>query len=363
MPKKLVVLLDGTNNQFGDNNTNIVRLLSVLHQNEEQVVFYSAGVGTFGLNDVVFQWQQLLPRILGLAFGWGVRQTLESAYRFLMDNYEPGDEVYVFGFSRGAYTARSLCAMLKGVGLLQRHMPNQFKYAYELMKQVKRSAERDDKRGFAALARFRSLYSRTCRVRFLGVFDTVKSVGWVYSPFSFLYTASNDAVRTVRHAVSLDERRCFFRQNLWNGGEGQDCEEMWFAGVHSDVGGGYPEAQSGLAKVALKWMCEAAAKEGLGFHEAKYEQIVLGNGAGLAKPDPLAEQHESLRGWWWLAELLPRRYQDPQQAYRTRIEFPLVQWSECGRYRRVAGPIQLHPSALERVQGNVGYVIPSVTPG
>lgn len=364
MAKNLVVLMDGTANQFGDNNTNIVKLLAVSRQDASQVVFYSAGIGTFGLRDVVFQWQHALPRILGLAFGWGVRRTLESAYRFLMDNYEPGDSIYVFGFSRGAYVARSLCAMLKGVGLIHAHLPNQFDYAFDLMKQV---GKRPPGEAFPMLARFTNLYSRKVKVRFLGVFDTVKSVGWVYSPFSFPYTASNNIVQTVRHAVALDERRCFFRQNLWNVAEHKDAKEVWFPGVHCDVGGGYPEAESGLAKVALQWMCEEARKAGLAVEAGAFDRVVMGQGAHgrrpASAPDAAAPMHVSLKGPWWLVEPLPRRPRDAENGFKVRWEFPLFDWRHVGRLRRVSGTIMVHPAAVQRAQAGIGYAIPPVGTG
>jgi uncharacterized protein (DUF2235 family) len=200
-------------------------------------------------------------------------------------------------------------------------------------------------------------------VRFLGIFDTVKSVGWIYSPFSFPYTASNNLVQTVRHAVSLDERRCFFRQNLWHASPGQDCKEVWFAGVHSDVGGGYPEQESALAKIPLAWICDSAQGSGLIVDPELYRKVVLGQGKidrqPTSAPDPLGMQHESLQGPWRLVEWLPRRYLNLVENFRTRWEFPMLDSSARGRYRRLAGRITIHPTVLQRVDAGA-YKLPAV---
>jgi uncharacterized protein (DUF2235 family) len=126
----------------------------------------------------------------------------------------------------------------------------------------------------------------------VGVWDTVSSVGWAWDPLHIPYTAKNPDLRIGRHAVSIDERRCFFRQNLWSAAlPGQDIKQVWFAGVHSDVGGGYAEAESGLAKISLEWMLCEAGTAGLILDRAK-AAVVLGRkrkfdshwGAGAESP-------------------------------------------------------------------------------
>jgi uncharacterized protein (DUF2235 family) len=365
MAKNLVVLLDGTGNKFDEANSNIVKLLSMLEQNSSaQLCYYSAGVGTFGLAETLFEWQRVPAKILGLAFGWGIPKTAENAYRFLMDNYEEGDRVFILGFSRGAYTARVLAGMLKAIGLLRAQIPNQFDYGFKLMQKLK--GKRKD-RIYRLMSNFKALFSRPCRVSFLGLFDTVKTVGWIYSPFSFPYTASNDNVAIVRHAVSLDERRCLFRQNLWSPASGQDVKEVWFAGVHSDVGGGYPDAESGLSKYPLCWMARECVQAGLLLDQSKCEAIIYGanyrKGGGSTGPTPDAVQHESLRGWWWLPELLPRLSRDASSGYKQTMVFPIFNWLELGRRRKILRPIAIHRSVSLRLNAGIGYQPPQLPEG
>jgi hypothetical protein len=144
-------------------------------------------------------------------------------------------------------------------------------------------------------------------VHFVGVWDTVGSVGFVNNFRSFPYTGHNPEVTHVRHAVSIDERRSTFRQNLmFPAPPTQDVKNVFFAGVHSDVGGGYPPKESGLAKIAFGWMMRESKNCGLDIDEAALsrELTVVG-----APPDPCGPLHKSLKSFWWLGELLPmKRY-------------------------------------------------------
>src|SRR5262249_17837969 len=147
--------------------------------------------------------------------------------------------------------------MLHKVGLLDGGNRNLLPYASKMFKQDR------NRRTWAG---FSQLFGRACPVHFLGLWDTVSSVGWVFDPFTLAFTANNDSVRIVRHAISIDERRAFFRQNLWGeglilpDGTAQDVKQVWFAGCHSDVGGSYPERESGLSQIALEWMADEAVR-------------------------------------------------------------------------------------------------------
>src|SRR5207253_745958 len=171
---------------------------------------------------------------------YGISDNVADAYQFLMRNFEPGDRIYVFAFSRGAYTARVLCGMLHIVGLLTSGNEALIPYAIRMIKG----------RGidFDVLADFKRTFSRECKVHFIGVWDTVSSVGWIYNAVQFAFTATNPDIAIVRHAVSIDEQRAFFRQDLFvDLHSNQDLEQVWFAGVHSDVGRSYPESESQLS--------------------------------------------------------------------------------------------------------------------
>ena len=282
MSRNIVLCCDGTGNELADRSSNVVKLCHALVRDEmRQAVFYNPGVGTVPVPELHGGVRTFVRKVRGLGFGYGITEDIKSAYRYLMNTYEPGDRVFFFGFSRGAYTARAVAGMVHRCGLLGRNNEPLVDYAYK--------AYREQFDG-ELLERFRSTFSRPCKIAFLGAWDTVASVGlW---PESFPSTRHNPAIEVVRHAVSIDEVRAKFRTNLFGEVEGQDRKEVWFAGVHSDVGGGYPEA--GLSNLALRWMAREAAQHGL-----------LVNQAELPEGDANGMLHESLTGAWQVLEWLP----------------------------------------------------------
>lgn len=304
MPKKLVVCCDGTGNEFGESISNVVKLYKTLICGDDQIAYYHPGVGTMGARSALTSIGKWWTKVIGLAFGYGISDNVADAYLFLMRRYEPGDQIYVFGFSRGAYTARALCGMLHIVGLLTEDNEALIPYAIRMIK--------NKKIDFAVAADFKQTFSRECKPHFVGVWDTVSSVGWVYNAVRFPFTTatSNPDLNIVRHAMSIDEHRAFFRQNLFGAPNSknpqQDVLEAWFAGVHSDVGGSYPEAESQLSKIALRWMLCEAERAGLNVDQAR-KAAILGGTPPWISPDPLTlNQHESLHGWWWIAEIWPK---------------------------------------------------------
>jgi uncharacterized protein (DUF2235 family) len=352
MAKNIVVCCDGTGSEYGDHNTNVLKLYSILPKNDgRQATFYDPGVGTYSLPAVFNQPARWAAKMLGLAFGWGMTANIADAYRFLMRTYQRGDRVFLFGFSRGAYTARAVAAMLYKCGLLDQRNDNLLPYAVNLFKYERRPR---------IYAGFRRAFSRHCRVHFLGIWDTVKSVGWIFDPLTLPFTRHNPGVRTVRHAVSIDERRCFYRQNLWGPpAEGQDVKQAWFAGTHSDVGGSYPETESGLAQIALQWMVEEAAGSGLLIDEKRRETVVPRglpapeelrfddedeNAEFHARPDFRGPIHPSLRGLWWIPEFIPKMYSDPRDDYRKKLMIP------CGRRRWIPEHSIIHESVVRRMR-------------
>lgn len=160
------------------------------------------------------------------------------------------------------------------------------------------------------------------------VWDTVTSVGWIENPLRLPYTANNPSIRISRHAVPIDERRAIFRINLWVPAEPpkpsgpEDLMQVWFPGVHSDVCGGYPEKESGLSKFPLEWMASEAHKAGLLVDRRKFDQVMGRAGGDEAPADPDACLHESLRGWWRLAEIVPKKLADSNAGwFGRRINF------------------------------------------
>lgn len=351
MSKNIVICCDGTGNQFGKNNSNVLKVYSVLRIDRGlQTAYYHPGVGTMGARNALSTAGKLWTRVKGLAFGYGLSDNIADAYQFLMNEFEDEDKIYLFGFSRGAYTVRALCGMLHMFGLLRPGNAGMIPYAMRLFK-----TRKHDK--FALGAKFKKTFSRECKPHFLGVWDTVSSVGWVLDPIGLRpgalpFTAQFPDIPVVRHAVSVDERRAFFRQNLivpLDTSSGQDLKQLWFPGVHSDVGGSYAEEKSGLSKIALRWMLNEATKAHLAVDAEKMDAI-LGGDPRYAKPDPTAKIHNSLTVWWWPGEIWPKRTMVPV-AERGEDK---VRWSRTirlnlWRRRYIAEGAHLHFSVKERM--------------
>ncbi len=357
-----MICFDGTNNQFGPENTNVVRLVQVLGRDpERQWLYYDPGVGTLPEPNAFSRLQKWLSKVYGLAFGGGLVRKVGDAYAYLMNTWEPGDEVYLFGFSRGAYTARVLAGLLHNLGLLPRGHTNLVPYVLRLNAAVRDVDPAGDKAGYWDLcADFRWTFSRKIdkddderrfRVRFLGVWDTVSSVGWVWDPKRYPFTTSNPSIEIARHAVSVDERRWFFRQNLLQRVEGQDLVELWFPGVHSDVGGGYPEADGGLWRVAFQWMLDEARAAGLLVDDGRLQHVL---DQTPASPTPWDDpQHDSLTWIWWPAEFFPKMVRNPDtKATRPRIG--------RGRYRTIRDGDVLHNATLRRIR-EIEYAPPNLS--
>ena len=367
MPKNIVICCDGTGNEVGANLSNVLKLYRVLRKTSAQVVFYDPGVGTLGSSDPWSRLKNKFRLVWGLATGYGLDDNVRDAYRFLVDQYEEGDQVFLFGFSRGAYTVRMLAGFLRLVGLVEREQRNLADYA---LTAYKRAAEQND---FEIAWRFeRVVATRRVPIKFAGVWDTVSSVIvprpdrlYVPSLQELPYTKTNSFIEVFRHALAIDERRRMFRANLWNEpqrfkpnpfskdeGTPQDVKQVWFAGVHSDVGGGYPESESGLAKYPLRWMIDEAVAHGLLINDVMYEHLVMGKErkGGSRKyvaPDAAGPIHKSLAGGWPILEWLPKRAK--------RIEWPL-RHSLLGWYLPRAEPrpigknARVHASVPDRIR-------------
>lgn len=354
MPKNIVVCCDGTGNEFGEQKSNVIKLYETLVCNAAQIAYYHPGIGTMGARNALTQIGKWWTRVIGLAFGYGISDNVADAYQFLMRRFEPGDQIYVFGFSRGAYTARALCGMLHVVGLLTEDNEALIPYAIRMIKRPQMD--------FRVAADFKKTFSRECKPHFVGVWDTVSSVGWVYNAVRFPFTNAtrNPDLHIVRHAVSIDERRAFFRQNLFGAPNNpqQDVKEVWFAGVHSDVGGGYPESECQLSQLALRWMLCEAQLGGL-LIDPKRMADILGGRPPFVAPNPATtNQHESLHGWWWVAEVWPKvvRLQTAQSTWQSSIRLNL------GRRRWVPVDPLVHESVEQRLASPVARYKPRNLP-
>src|SRR5208337_285653 len=191
VPKNIVICCDGTGNEFGDHNSNVVNLFGTLIVDErQQVAYYHPGVGTMGAPAARNRISKAWSVVAGLAFGAGLLDNVEDAYRYLMEVYEAGDRIFLFGFSRGAYTVRALAGVLHMFGLLHRGNLGLIPYITRMF------AKRTRKAGgmthtFQVADGFKETYCRDCGPHFVGVWDTVSSVGWIWNPLKLPYTAQN----------------------------------------------------------------------------------------------------------------------------------------------------------------------------
>ena len=278
MAKNIIVCCDGTGNEYGPHNTNVVKLYEAVERDPQQIAFYDPGVGTFSIFGRTLG--RHLGILLGQMFGAGLQRNIEDAYRYLMDRYEADDRLFLFGFSRGAYTVRALAGMLHRCGLLQKGSVNLIPYASRIY---------NDRARHPLAAGFKRAYCHECHPHLIGVWDTVGSMGWFWGR-KFFDTALNPDVPYAYHAVSIDERRRKFPVSLWRKpGKGQTIEQVWFPGVHSDVGGSY--AESGVSDVALEWMLAKAEAQGLRLKTDWRKRIA---------PDPSGPIHNSRKGFWRL---------------------------------------------------------------
>lgn len=347
MPKNIVVCCDGTGNEFGEENSNVVKLYSTLAINAEQLGYYHPGVGTMGDPRARTKVGKVWSTVLGLAFGRGILSNVADAYRYLMDEYADGDRVYLFGFSRGAYTVRCLAGALHMFGLLCRGNEGLIPYVIRMFAEATRR-HKGMQSTLAVAEQFKRTLSRNCPIHFVGVWDTVSSVGWIYDPVVLPFIGQNPLIRMGRQALSVDERRCMYEGRLWGQAlSGQDIKQVWFAGVHSDVGGSYPEEQSGLSKIALQWMLNEGEAAGLRVDQRRAAMVLAQEPPEEWMPRYIAPDaktkwlHRSLKGLWWTLEFLPHRVYDRHQDRAVWI-LPL------GRHRFIPENSTLHASVFER---------------
>lgn len=306
--RNLVVCCDGTGNVWspGGGTTNVVRLVRALSRDRSrQICFYDPGVGTpdgyvadgaGGLG-----WKDRLRRLGGLAWGDGVWTNVAEAYLFLVEHYRPGDRIFLFGFSRGAFTARAVAGVIHLCGLLEREHDN---LVPALLKVYRSPSGRTRDEAGEAL---KQAFSRDgVAVHFTGVWDTVESVGIVRLLAGAHITSNRDVKSTyvhVRHAVALDELRAPYLPRLYAAAEqpladGRTFKQVHFCGAHSDVGGGY--AHDGLSNAALHWMVREANDVGL-----LVEPDVLDRFA--VNPLDCLHDETSRLPYWTLAGIFTRR--------------------------------------------------------
>lgn len=394
MPRNIVICCDGTGNEIESRLSNVLKLFRVLQKNENQLVYYSPGVGTVADYE---PWQRLklwVREFLGLATGYGLDDNVLDAYRFLCTHYEDGDSIWLFGFSRGAYTVRVLAAFIYVIGLLKPSQLNLAPFAFTAYKKASRDSHRDKcvadedalraaasdaeiATGLPAAWEFRRVAGgRPVTIKFIGVWDTVASV-IVPRPDRLLldmerlrFTRTNPGVEIFRQAIALDERRRMFRLDKWTepqtfktnpfndkNWKAQDSKQVWFAGVHADIGGGYPESQSALSKYPLLWMINQAKAAGLKTSTAMINHLVLGkprkdSSRTYVSPNPAGKLHRSLKGLWWILEFLPKRTKWREWSRRPSF---LGLYLPLAEPRPVPDGAPIHGSVFDRIAAVPDY--------
>lgn len=260
MPKNIIVLSDGTGQEGGEgNNTNVYKLFNLLEdRTDNQITFYDRGLGTG------------FRKITGNISGMGISQNIYECYQFIFDNYKAQDNIFLFGFSRGATTVRSLSAFIHLFGILPKSRPELIKKAYKIYKiedSVERKKTADD---FVA-----KHHNQWTKIKFLGVWDTVDALGLPIKSLSTLVDwfpffrhkyhnlTLSESVEHARQALAIDDERLTFHPKIWDKEikSYQTMKQVWFSGMHTDVGGGYKEQD--LSDIPLIWMIEEAKQHGL----------------------------------------------------------------------------------------------------
>ena len=314
MPKNIVIFSDGTGQEGGKGtNSNVYHMFNMIEDRTPgQIAFYDAGVGT--------GWRKVTGNIAGM----GISRNIRQAYKFIFENFQSGDCIYLVGFSRGATTVRSLSNFIHHFGILPRSRPELIKKAYRI---YKRSDKDDIKRRAGAFVN--KHHTMWTKIEFIGCYDTVTALGLPFKSASavldgirwfrhkFHDLKLSPSVKHAYHALAIDDERITFHPELWETEvkDYQTIHQVWFAGMHTDVGGGYEE--HGLSDIALVWLTGKAVGHGLRIHP--YEVEIVENSRDV--------MHDSRRKLWQKVFYWhERRSWDPK-----RTDTPVVHQSVLDR--------------------------------
>ncbi|VDB86424.1 unnamed protein product [Peniophora sp. CBMAI 1063] len=401
--RNLIVCIDGTSNQFGEKNTNVIELYSLIQKGESdgQLTWYNSGIGTYARPSwkSLSWYKQVLAHKIDLAIAWNFESIVLDAYRWLSETYKDGDCIYLFGFSRGAYQVRTLSAMIEKVGLIHRGNEKQIPFAYQWYsdpdsdlpiteeppsnadagRSPASSPDLHDSRPSSpspheseaptssqskaepslirTAKRFKQVFSRNVKVHFVGAWDTVSSIGIVRG--RKLLPGTIDGMNYVcyfRHALALDERRVKFLPEYAHGGrskghgdhaDANHTKEVWFAGTHSDIGGGNVENRSlDRTRPSLRWMFSEASAAGLHLDPLQLNR----------KDVEDIKVNESLTGiFWWLLEYLPLRrltyFAETEEAGKDTTHQP-----HAGGVRVIQEGQKIHPSVWRSKYLGTDYI-------
>ena len=317
MPKNIVIFSDGTGQEGGKGaSTNIYKLFNIIEdRSSKQVSFYDRGLGT--------GWRKLSGNIGGA----GILKNILECYTFIFENFEAGDQIYLFGFSRGAATVRSLSSFIHYFGIMPKSRPELIKKAIKIYKNKDEDERERKAKEFVSVH-----HTMWTRIKFLGCYDTVAALGLPIKPLSVLidnlpgfkhefhnYKLS-DSVENAYQALAIDDERETFHPILWDTDTSahQNIKQVWFCGMHTDVGGGYDEQE--LSDIPFLWMKDMAVNHGLRIYPSASFSI---------NADVNGQMHNS-------------RGKGPTKLYRKKQRF----WDS----KRTDKPI-VHKSVLQRKKG------------
>ncbi|WP_394172780.1 DUF2235 domain-containing protein [Thalassotalea litorea] len=272
----IIICADGTWNRpeedlqkdFPTNVLKLARAISPGSNNSKQHVFYDWGLGSYHNSAGAG------------ATGAGIHKNILDGYRYIVQNYADGDHIYLFGFSRGAYTVRALSGLINNCGILKRQHANRISEAWQIYKSP---VSKNAPKGKNSSQFFTDYCHPSKQIHFVGVWDTVGALGIPFSLMGlfeshdeFYDTKMGSNINFARHALAIDEKRQDFEPTVWMPKNGVDLKQVWFAGVHSDVGGSYPpEKETGriAADTPLAWMLNQAQQAGLNIETHIHEQL------------------------------------------------------------------------------------------
>lgn len=361
--KNIVICCDGTGNEYREYNSNVVKTFEAIVRNERHIAFYDPGVGT--ISPLGRRVGRRTGILLSNAFGYGLTQNIEDGYEYLMNRFKPGDKIFLFGFSRGAFTVRLLADMICRLGLLQKGSKNLIPYVSKYYN--------DEERAFSTKPKWVKIRNRfkdtfcqqECSPHFIGVWDTVDSLGYINGR-KFHDHNLNSAIKHAFQAISIDEKRNKFKVNLWNENPDEEnakkqdktqdeeqkatkqvIEQVLFAGDHSDLGGshgpkgcghhreiGEKDKYQGLGDIAFAWMMNRAEAHGL---------VLKPNWEDSLHQNCLGDLHDCSKSIPWLfLSSEPRRFGPGKEGREnTKKKEPELKL-----------PIKIHQSVIDRINSD-----------
>ncbi|MFC7516820.1 DUF2235 domain-containing protein [Herbaspirillum sp. GCM10030257] len=331
--RQLIVCCDGTSNTLTgrQHDTNVLKTVELLDPDRNsQKLYYDPGVGAADQMPTTTNWDAFtrhLNRIQGLVSGKGIYENIAGAYQFIVENFTDGDQLYLFGFSRGAFTVRSVSGLINLFGIIRPEhislIPTMINVYFSYREPIPGIFDKRKEVANQIRDRFTNLQGRYAKIHFIGVWDTVESVGF---PLLQTTITSDGMAKTkpqlthIRHALALDEHRFAFRPRLyWDDNydeNGRSLKQFWFRGAHCDLGGGYEQDdECRLSDDAFWWMMQEAEQAGLRFNAPVPRQ-----------PWPVTEDtrcllvHNECRSnpWWAVTGMMIRNLRPPKDAFWER---------------------------------------------